>query len=407
MSNRLGVKSTVLPFRVRYADGVTEDYGQGEPLFTLVFKTEKAFGSFLTNPSLGFGEGYIQGEVDVVGNIQDLMNAYFHAKFQKWFLFRVGVSMLPWTINRYLRLLLNSREWSSKAIKAHYDHPSILYQLMLDPQNSGHRQYSCAYFEKPDMTLEQAQQAKARLTCNDLHLQPGQTLLDVGSGWGGLAFYAAKEYGVRVYGCTLSPNQLEWSRSMAAEFGIGDRCMFELVDVRDLVPGSAKYPKGWPSLFDKMVSVGMAEHVGRFRFNKYMATCFALLQKNGLFLLHTITRNRRFIGDPFTLKHIFPDYDIPWDVDVYRHAARVGFQVGRINKIGPHYATTLRHWAENSVENPDHWACIESEFKRLNPDKDPKVFKRLWLLYLHTAEACFFPSNNDLGVTRVVLTKNS
>jgi cyclopropane-fatty-acyl-phospholipid synthase len=239
---------------------------------------------------------------------------------------------------------LHSRQRDREAIQYHYDVSNDFYALWLDKRLT----YSCAYFETGDEDLDTAQEAKYDLICRKLRLRPGERLLDIGCGWGGLAMFAAERYGVDATGVTLSTRQAELSRERATAAGLSDRVHIILDDYRNL-------PSGMP--YDKVVSVGMFEHVGRPRLPEYFTTAHRLLKTGGLFLNHGIAQQhdfhtvaRRVIDrelnarTSFIWNYVFPDGELVPISEALGIAERAGWEVRDVESLREHYAQTLRHW---------------------------------------------------------------
>jgi cyclopropane-fatty-acyl-phospholipid synthase len=267
------------------------------------------------------------------------------------------------------RLESVNRARSSKSnVAHHYDIGNALYRLFLDTE---HMQYSCAYWPREDMTLEQAQEAKLAHIAAKLALKPGQPVLDIGCGWGGLAIYLARHAGVTVHGITLSEEQLALARQRAQDAGVSDRVVFELVDYRDLAARGASY--------DRIVSVGMFEHVGRPQFERFFRACANLLAPDGVMLLHTIGRmGGPGTTDAFTRKYIFPGGYIPALSETLAASEKTRLIASDVETLRLHYAKTLRAWYERCVA---HREAIVAMF-------DDR-FYRMWTFYLAGATAAF------------------
>jgi cyclopropane-fatty-acyl-phospholipid synthase len=238
----------------------------------------------------------------------------------------------------------HDKETDAKAISYHYDLSNAFYQLWLDSDMA----YSCAYFETGSETLEQAQQAKFRHLCRKLRLQPGEYLLDVGCGWGGLARYAAREFGAKVFGITLSKEQLALARERVTAEGLDDQIELQLLDYRDL-PQDGR--------FDKVVSVGMFEHVGHANLAEYCKTLFGAVKEGGLVMNHGITAKHtdgrpvgRGAGD-FIEKYVFPNGELPHLSMISAEISEAGLEVVDVESLRLHYARTLDHWSERLEDN--------------------------------------------------------
>jgi cyclopropane-fatty-acyl-phospholipid synthase len=249
--------------------------------------------------------------------------------------------------------------------------------------------YSCAYFTSPDDDLQTAQQRKLDYICNKLRLQPGNHLLDIGCGWGGMAIYAAENYGVHVHGITLSRNQYELANERIRQAGLADRCHIELCDYRD-IKGS--------EVFDKIVSIGMVEHVGEANLPEYFAHAWRLLKPQGVFLNHGIGEHSRHPvdrGRSFTTKYAFPDRELVPISTMLLHAEIAGFEVRDVENLREHYALTLNHWVDN----------MESRHQELRLHVD-EVTRRIWLLCMAGAIHEFSIGRHLLYQTLLVKSEN-
>lgn len=259
---------------------------------------------------------------------------------------------------------MNWRRRSKRNVAHHYDLSDRLYDLFLDAD----RQYSCAYFTDTENSLEQAQADKKKHIAAKLALKPGQTVLDIGCGWGGMALYLNRVADVDVLGITLSEEQLKVARRRAEDAGVADRVRFELIDYRAVT-----------GRFDRIVSVGMFEHVGPPYYRTFFRKCRNLLAEDGVMLLHTIGRmGGPSTTDPFTSKYIFPGGYIPALSEVVRASETARLIVADLETLRLHYAHTLQHWYDRTVA---HKAEIEALY-------DARFF-RLWQFYLAGAIVSF------------------
>jgi cyclopropane-fatty-acyl-phospholipid synthase len=258
----------------------------------------------------------------------------------------------------------NDRNASKRNVAHHYDLSYDLYRRFLDED----MQYSCAYFARPDMTLEEAQSAKRAHIAAKLRLTPGQRVLDIGCGWGGLALELAGKHGVRVLGITLSQEQLAIARRRAAEAGLEHLTEFQLIDYRDV--------KG---TFDRIVSVGMFEHVGVPHFREYFEAVRKLLKPDGVALIHSIGRHMGpGLTQAWIRKYIFPGGYIPALSEVTPVVEKAGLWITDVEILRLHYAETLRHWRERFVKA---WPEIASVYD--------ERFCRMWEFYLAFSELAF------------------
>lgn len=316
----------------------------------------------LANPSLGLGEGYMEGDIVFEqGSIDQLLTI-------------VGESggrtpKRGSALSRFRKALkrrvqqVNGRVASRRNVAHHYDLSNELYRRFLDAD----MQYSCAYFERPDMTLEEAQAAKKALIGRKLLIQPGMKTLDIGSGWGGLSMTLAKDFGARMTGVTLSTEQLALARERAEKAGLSDRIDFRLTDYRDL-----------DETFDRVVSVGMLEHVGAPNFRTYFETINRLLTDDGVALVHSIGKmHGPGATNAFTQKYVFPGGYIPGLSEIVAAIEQAGLWITDIEILRLHYAETCRIWRQRFMADPDIPTLFDARFRRM------------WEFYLAGAELGF------------------
>ncbi|MHC2313482.1 cyclopropane-fatty-acyl-phospholipid synthase [Bradyrhizobium diazoefficiens] len=301
--------------------------GSGEPI-AVRFVTADAERKILINPELGLGEAYMDGEFVVErGTIADALAILLDQPdlLPQW--------AKPWWHLRYLTRHLkqfNPRARSRRNVAHHYDLDARLYSLFLDAD----KQYSCAYFETPESTLDDAQLAKKRHIAAKLRVKGGERVLDIGSGWGGLGLYLAETAGADVTGITLSSEQLQLANARAAEKGLTRSAKFLLQDYRDI-----------DGPFDRIVSVGMLEHVGVRFYDAYFQRCAELLNEDGVMMLHSIGRSQGPDStNPWIAKYIFPGGYIPALSEVLPAIERAGLLVCDIEILRLHYAETLKAW---------------------------------------------------------------
>ena len=360
--------------RVQYADGSSARFGQPEPGFPDIAirpADNRVPFDIVRDPRLGAAEAFMAGRLQLTqGDIMGLV-ALLRAN-APWE--RGGDLVSPNPLRRFVNTLAFAREQLNQQLSArrnvahHYDIGNALYRLMLDPE---HMQYSCAYWPRDDMTLSEAQEAKLAHIAAKLRLRPGLEVLDIGCGWGGMAIYLARHCGVRVTGITLSSEQFELARERAKDAGVADQVRFELIDYRALAARRTR--------FDRIVSVGMFEHVGRPQFGTFFRCCANMLADDGVMLLHTIGRmGGPGTTDAFTRKYIFPGGYIPALSETLAASERSRLIATDIETLRLHYARTLRAWYANCVANQ---AAIEVMF-------DAR-FYRMWTFYLAGATAAF------------------
>ncbi|QPC97760.1 SAM-dependent methyltransferase [Qipengyuania soli] len=359
---------------VRFADGDERTFGKsadGFPDIAIAFTDAKVPRDILLDPRIGAGEAFMDGRLVIErGGIMELVQLLRSNK--PWE--RGGILRAPRLAQRLKNRAafaiesVNNRIGSRRNVSHHYDIGNALYRLMLDPE---HMQYSCAYWPEGVTTLGKAQEAKLAHIAAKLALADGQNVLDIGCGWGGMAIYLASKFDVRVTGITLSQEQLALARERAVSAGVADRVTFDLVDYRD-VPARGQR-------FDRIVSVGMFEHVGRPQFETFFRCCANLLADDGVMLLHTIGR---FGGpgttDAFTRKYIFPGGYIPALSETLAASEKSRLIHSDIETLRLHYARTLRAWYANCEANRDAIIAMYDE-----------RFYRMWTFYLAGATAAF------------------
>lgn len=355
---------------VIYADGSRQNFGRPDPEIrpvTVRFADASTPFHIARLPRIGAGEAYMDGRLIVEdGDILDLIRLIRAGQpFE-----RGGELRPPNPFRRAaqdLRGRLDRLNWarrSKRNVAHHYDLSDRLYDLFLDAD----RQYSCAYFTDPDNSLEQAQADKKAHIAAKLALRPGQKVLDIGCGWGGMALYLNCVADVDVLGITLSEEQLKVARRRAEEAGVADRVRFELIDYRDIT-----------GRFDRIVSVGMFEHVGPPHYRTFFRKCRNLLADDGVMLLHTIGRmGGPGTTDAFTAKYIFPGGYIPALSETVRASETARLIVSDVETLRLHYALTLQHWYDRTVA---HRPQIEALY-------DARFF-RLWQFYLAGALVSF------------------
>lgn len=353
--------------RVTGPDGKEHEFGdgRGDPV-RVAINSRRAEWALALDPMLALPESYMNGGVDIVeGDVLSLLRLLYstHAP-------GVGVSVWTMRLAGVIRFLfrrlqqLNTLARSRDNVRRHYDLSGNLYRLFLDED----MQYSCAYFESPKATLEEAQSAKKRHLAAKLCLGKRDRVLDIGSGWGGLGLYLARTFDADVLGVTLSEEQYAVSSARMRENGLEDRVRFRLSDYRHL-----------EGPFDRIVSVGMFEHVGVNHYRTFFDKCASLLDPDGVMVLHSIGRTSGpTTTNPFIRKHIFPGGYIPALSEVLPAIEKSGLIATDIEILRLHYAETLKNWRERFLANRDK--AIEIYDER---------FARMWEFYLAGSEAGF------------------
>ena len=346
------LKDLGLPLKLQLWDGEEMDIGPA-PSVTLVIKDPNLV-TQLARPSLDvLGAAYVEGHIDLLGPVEEVI--YIGDVISR----ALSVDDFATPTRE-----AHDKATDAEAISYHYDLSNDFYRLWLDHDMV----YSCAYFETGEEDIDQAQQAKLRLICRKLRLKPGDHLLDVGCGWGGLARFAAREFGAEVFGITLSREQLALARERVAAEGLQDRVQLELMDYRDL-PQDGR--------FDKVVSVGMFEHVGHANLPLYCQRLFGAVRPGGLVMNHGITA-RHIDGRPvghgageFIDRYVFPHGELPHLVNISSCISDVGLEIVDVESLRLHYARTLDFWSERLE------AQLE-QAKRMVPERA----LRIWRLYL-------------------------
>jgi cyclopropane-fatty-acyl-phospholipid synthase len=379
-------------FLVRLWDGST--WGTTDrPRFTLVLQHPGALRAMFLEPSeLTLGEAYIHNDFDIEGDIETSLEMADHLLAQdrrlpeKLHLANVLAKLpsekRPRAVvrSRKFRGAVHSQERDRQAVRYHYDLPAEFYQLFLDARMV----YSCAYFQQSGEDLDRGQEQKLDYLCRKLRLRPGERLLDIGCGWGALIIYAAAKFGVQAFGITLSAQQAELATRRIREAGLAARCRVEVRDYREL----DDHPQ-----FDKIVSVGMCEHVGEALLPEYFAQAWRLLRPGGVFLNHGIaysaTYHRR--GPSFTDQYVFPDGDlVPINVTL-RAAEHSSFEVRDVESLREHYALTLDHWVKRLERNAQQARSITDD-----------TTYRIWRLYIAGSAHAFRTGRLNLYQTLLV-----
>ena len=338
-------------------DGRKETHGPGGGKhITARLHDKRAALDLFRNPRLRLGELYMDGRLTIEdGTILDLLELIVGAKpWEQGRRKALGKGKAGKLVSFFRR---NDVRKSRKNVAHHYDIGNELYALFLDDD----LQYSCAYFTDPKNSLEQAQADKKAHIAAKLDLRRGQRVLDIGCGWGGMAIYLHKVASVDVLGITLSEEQLKVARRRAADAGVSDHVKFELIDYR-LLDGR----------FDRIVSVGMFEHVGAAHYDEFYAKCRELLTDDGVMLLHTIGKlGGAGTPDPFTDKWIFPGYHLPSLSQMCSSSEKVKMIVSDVETLRLHYAYTLRHWLERATK-------ARAKIVKIYDER----FFRMWEFYL-------------------------
>lgn len=390
-------------FALQLWDGTLLHFGAesqrtGAPRFRFVLHDAATLRGLLLHPDpIALGEAYIEGRLDVDGDLYAALSlkpylATLHLRASDRARLLLAIARLPRMptsraqTNAHRGRMRHSRADNRAAIAFHYDASNAFYRLWLDAEMV----YSCAYFPHEGMDIDSAQRAKLDYICRKLRLRPGEHLLDVGCGWGGLLRWAVQHYGVTAHGITLSQEQFVFNQARIRELGLSDRMHVELCDYRDLT-GEA--------LYDKIVSVGMFEHVGLKQLPAYFATAHRLLKNDGLFLNHGITHTeegwqRDGVNAEFINRYVFPDAELDAVSRIQLAMERAGFEIVDVEQLRRHYAETLRHWV----------ARLEARQSEALQHVSPATY-RVWRLYMAACALEF--EEGGAGLYQILLSKRA
>lgn len=345
--------------------------GKNSPEFTVTINKELDKKTLLTSTSLALGEAYMNKDIELDRDLYEVLNL-FMGNMDK---FVTDKSILK-------KLLFTSKNLKNqkKEVQSHYDIGNDFYKLWLDETMS----YSCGYFKTENDTLYDAQVNKVDHTLEKLHLKKGMSLLDIGCGWGFLLKRAAKKYGVKGFGITLSEEQYKKFKDDIEAEGLSDLLEVKLMDYRELKKSHLE--------FDRVVSIGMLEHVGRGNYELFMENVCSVLKPKGLFLLHYISALKENDGDAWTKKYIFPGGVIPSLREIINILPDYNFYTLDIESLRRHYNKTLLCWRENFKK------CYDTVAKQKG-----EVFARMWELYLAACASTF--NNGVIDLHQLLLSK--
>jgi len=353
-----------VPFNVVFWDGSKELFGAGEPRFTLTIHDEHILDLFRSDIELGFADAYMDGKIDVEGDIGEMIalaTALVH---------RYESEPEDSLIKRFGRisaaLTPRSLKKQTDDVRRHYDLGNDFYRLWLDESMT----YSCAYFKNPDDTIERAQIQKIDHTLRKVRLKPGETLLDIGSGWGALIMRAGENYGVRALGITLSEQQYGYTCPEIHVRDLEDKVDVRLIDYQTLAKSGQR--------FDKIVSVGMMEHVGKAHLSEYAQSVKTLLKPGGLALLHFITSPKEGPFCAWMDRDIFPGAYLPTVPEALQHFYSQNLRILDVENLRAHYQMTLDRWSER----------FEAQVPKIR-EMFGEPFVRMWRMYLRMSSASF------------------
>ena len=359
------------PIDVEFWDGEQVSYGEGEPIAKIILHDVIPIKDIMAHASLTFGEAYMDGKIDIQGDLQKLVTTIYQSK---------DSFMNNSKFSKFIPKHAHTEKVSKQDVQSHYDIGNDFYEMWLDPTLT----YSCAYFASEEDSLETAQWNKVRHILNKLHAQEGETLLDIGCGWGTLIFTAAKEYHLEATGVTLSQEQYDYVSQKIIDEGLEGRVHVYLKDYRELT-----------ETYDHVTSVGMFEHVGKENLSTYFEQVNARLVDNGTALIHGITGQHDGAGvDAWINKYIFPGGYIPNIAENVNHIMQASLQIDDIEPLRRHYQRTLEIWTKNFHDVEE--SVIAKYGER---------FYRMWDLYLQACASSFESGNID--VVQYLLTKGA
>ncbi len=377
----VGRKSRVC-FRIRYADGAEYQNSAGEPAFTLVFKTRAAERRVFAQRHIGLLEGYFDGAIDFDGDLRMAMRVGMES----------GISNRPAPVVRLrnrlheMRFSNRSRAQAKANARTHYGLGEPFYRLWLDHP---YKMYTCAYWKEGTQTLEQAQRNKIEHVCRKLRLRAGESVLDIGCGWGGFLLYAQANYAIVGTGVNTTTEQV---REMQAEIdrrGLNERIHTIEADFRDV-----------PGVYDKVCSIGVLEHAGRDQLDAVVAAHAAALKPGGIGVLHFIGHVGRYETEYWIREHIFPGGWIPSLAETLASMERAGLEIEDVENLRRHYALTLDEWATRFEAQ---WAAIHA----LDPDRFDERFRRKWRAYLYSCAELFRADAGYTHLFQIVFSKGN
>jgi cyclopropane-fatty-acyl-phospholipid synthase len=351
---------------ITFWDGEKKTYGHGQPKAAVALHNRKIFRRMLKSPSLALGEAYMNGDITIEEPFENLL------KLGE--LNPLKLASISGSKQRY-RLNANKKQNQAKQIAHHYDIGNDFYRLWLDKETM---MYTCAYFHTPNDTLAKAQKQKVDHVLKKLRIEKGQSVLDIGCGWGYLLLRAAEKYGATGLGVTLSREQQAYATAEAKKRGVDKQVKFELLNYQDLLKRNKKY--------DRVVSVGILEHVGGGNHQSYFDVVNHTLKDGGVSVLHSITHQDEAPSDPWIDKYIFPGGYIPSVREITSLMSDNKFYVYDYENLGQHYAMTIDHW----------WKNFERHKRTVIKMYDER-FYRMWRLYLIGSRNTFKVGNAHLS----------
>ncbi len=353
------LEESTLPIELVYWDGDVKKYGKGEAKHKVTFRTPESLKRLIFGLSMGFGEGYTNGDIEIEGDLQEIFALPYTAGLSNPFL-SLFTSFSEWVASKKNS---NTLSGSKKNITHHYDIGNDFYKLWLDKN----LQYTCSYFTDTDTDLDTSQIDKMNYVCNKVDLKEGEKVLETGCGWGGLAVHAAKNYGVKVTAYNISKEQVSHARKLAEEEEVEDLVTFIEDDYRNA-----------NGIFDKFISIGMIEHVGKENYRVFTDVIKRTLKEGGKGIVHFIGKITQKRSDSWIEKYIFPGGYTPTLSEVLSPFEKRGLVVRDVENLRLHYARTLDHWTER----------FENSIDKISETFDER-FVRMWRLYLNFSSISF------------------